>query len=70
MKVVVKLVIEKKDFVKQSYKLSDIEFSTQNRIAKHAKAKADWEIRHNQVFGNYNAPGHPGPMPELLQYRK
>ena len=22
-------------------------------------------MRHNRVFGNYNAPGHPGPMPEL-----
>ena len=57
--------IQKKDFVKQSYKLSDIEYSTQNRIAKYAKAKADWEMRHNRVFGNYNAPGHPGTMPEL-----
>ena len=33
--------IQRKDFVKQSYKLSDIEYSTQNRIAKYAKAKAD-----------------------------
>ena len=58
--------IKRSDFVAQRYRLSDHEFSTQNRLIKHEKAKADWQLRHDRVHGAYNHQKHPGKMPEFI----
>ena len=58
--------IEKKDFVAQRFKLSDVEFTMQNRREKFDIAKENWKNKHNKVRGNYKHHDHPGKMPVFI----
>ena len=51
--------IEKKDFVSQRFKLSDMDFTMQNRKDRFEIAKENWKAKHNKVCGNYKRHDHP-----------